>query len=102
FMIAALSVTGCKDALSGFGAGNRARASVDHFYGALANRHLDIVRNPKYEYARVQLAHGALSPSRVFDDTATWTATSGQVRVLETFGTQVDDHSNMSSHRSVP
>jgi hypothetical protein len=75
---------------------------VDQFYAALSNRHLEIVRNPKYEYARLQLSRGALVPSRVYDDTATWTASSGQVRVLETFGTHVDDHYSMASQRSVP
>lgn len=62
---------------------------------------MDIVRNGKYEYARLQLARGALSPSRVYDDTATWTAISGPVRILETFGTAVDDHYTMSSRRGV-
>lgn len=93
---------GCRQVESGFGAGAHARTSVDQFYGALANRHLEIVRNAKYEYARVQLSRGALSPSRVYDDTAAWTASSGAVRVLETFGTHTDDKYVMSSHRNVP
>src|SRR5947199_49799 len=37
---ACLAALGCKDALSGFGAGARARTTVDQFYGSLASRHL--------------------------------------------------------------
>lgn len=92
----------CRDSISGFGAGVRARASSDQFFGGLADRHLDLVRNAKYEYARMQLSRGALSPSRAFDDTAAWTATSGNVRLLETFGTVSDAKYAMNSHRGVP
>ena len=60
------------------------------------------MRNAKYEYARVQISRGALSPSRVFDDTAAWTAVSGNVRLLETFGTAADGKYVMNSHRTVP
>ena len=62
---------------------------------------MDLVRNSKYEYARVQLSRGALSPSRVFDDTAAWTGISGNVRLLETSGSFVEGKYVMSSHRSV-
>ncbi len=88
--------------MSGFGAGTRARASAEQFFGALADRHVDIARNAKYEYSRVQITKGALSPSRVFDDTAAWTGASGPVRILETFGSMVDDRYVMASHRGIP
>ncbi|MEP6618529.1 MAG: hypothetical protein ABJE47_04415 [bacterium] len=100
--IAPLLVVGCRDSISGFGAGMRARASSDQFFGGIADRHLDIVRNAKFEYARVQLSRGALSPSRVFDDSAAWTAVSGNVRLLETFGSAIDGKYVMNSHRNVP
>lgn len=45
---------------------------------------------------------GALAPSRVFDDTAVWTGLSGDVRVLETFGTLMDGRYTMTSHPVVP
>ena len=95
-------IVSCRESLSGFGAGLHARATADQFFGALAERHAEIVRNPKYEYARVQLTRGALSPSRVFDDTAAWTGASGAVRILETFGSHVDDKYVLSSRRGVP
>jgi hypothetical protein len=97
-----LFIVGCRESLSGFGAGMRARASAEQFFGALADRHFDVARNAKYEYSRVQISKGALSPSRVFDDTATWTGVSGPVRILETFGSLVDDKYVMASRRGVP
>ena len=45
---------------------------------------------------------GALAPSRVFDDTAVWTATSGDVRILETAGTFVDGHYLLASRSGPP
>lgn len=62
---------------------------------------MDIVRNAKYDYARVAISRGALSPSRVFDDTAAWTGASGPVRILETFGSAIDDKYVMASRRGV-
>src|SRR4051812_45193367 len=61
-------VIGCRDKFAGFGVGGRARTSIDQLFGALGARHAEIARNPKYEYARLQLAKHALLPSRVFDD----------------------------------
>jgi hypothetical protein len=97
-----LLVVACRESLSGFGAGVHARATADHFFGALADRHVEIARNPKYEYARLQLTRGALSPSRVFDDTAAWTGSSGYVRILETAGSHVDGKYVMNSRHGVP
>jgi hypothetical protein len=97
-----LFAVACRESLSGFGAGLRARSSADQFFGALAERHVDILRNSKYDYAKLQLSRGALSPSRVFDDTAAWTGASGPVRILETFGAYADDKYVMTAHRGVP
>ena len=96
-----LFIVACRESLSGFGSGARARAGAEQLFGALADRHVDVVRNSKYEYARVQLTRGALSPSRVFDDTAAWTAASGNARLLETFGSYIDGKYVMASHRGV-
>jgi hypothetical protein len=93
---------GCRESLSGFGAGVRARAASDQFFGAMADRHVELVRSAKFEYSRLAQTRGALSPSRVFDDTAAWTGSSGSVRVLESFGTHADDKYVFTSHRNVP
>jgi hypothetical protein len=94
--------TGCRDAFTGFGAGPRARASVDQLFGALGARHADVVRNSKYAYARLQIAKGALVPSKVFADTSVWTGSSGAVRLLETHGTFVDGKYSLASRAGVP
>src|SRR4051812_41515871 len=59
---------GCRDTFAGFGLGPRAHTNVDQLFGALGQRHAEIVRNPKYEYARLELAKHALLPSHVFRD----------------------------------
>ena len=92
---------GCRESLSGFGAGPRARAASDQFFGSMADRHVELVRSAKFEYSRVAQTRGALSPSRVFDDTAAWTGSSGSVRVLESFATHSDDKYIFTSHRNV-
>ena len=101
-LVAAGALGACRSTFAGFGMGLRARAGAEQLFDALANRHADLVRNAEYEYARVQLAHGALSPSRIFDDTASWTGLSGQVRILETFGSYADGKYTMASRRGVP
>jgi hypothetical protein len=44
----------------------------------------------------------ALSPSKVFDDTAAWTAVSGPVRILETAGNTSEGRYHLSSRLGVP
>jgi len=94
--------TGCRDTFAGFGAAGRGRAAADQAFEAIANRHLDVLRNARYEYARLHLTKGALSPSRVFDDSAAWTAMTGNVRLLEVFGTVGDGRYTMTARASVP
>ena len=100
--MALLFVTACRDGFAGFGAGARARTSADQLFGALADRHVELGRNTKYEYSRLRIMRGALAPSRVFDDTAVWTGLSGDVRVLETFGTLLDGRYTMTSRAGAP
>ena len=97
-----LVAEGCRDGYSGFGAGPRARASAEQLFGALGDRHLDLARNSRYEYAHIHLSQGALSPSRVFDDTAAWTSVSGPVRMLETSGGVSEGRYHMSARQNVP
>lgn len=102
-LLAVLPLLGaCRDVLGGFGAGPRARTSVDQLFGALGDRHLDVARNARYEYAREQITRGALSPSRVFNDSASWTARSGAVRLLETVGSVSEGRYHMSSRPGAP
>ena len=97
-----IAVPACRDTFAGFGAGARGRAAADQAFEAIADRHLDVLRNTRYEYARLRLTKGALSPSRVFDDSAAWTAMTGNVRLLEVFGTVGDGRYTMTARSSVP
>ena len=94
-------VSGCRQGFDGFGTGARARAGADQLFGAFAERHTNPARSAKYEYARVRLTRAALSPSRVFDDTAAWTSMSGPVRTLESMGTFGDGRYALSSRHNV-
>ncbi|MEO6529246.1 MAG: hypothetical protein ABIP93_21685 [Gemmatimonadaceae bacterium] len=96
-----VTATGCRDTFAGFGAGARARASSDQLFGALAGRFTDVTRNAKYEYARIQIARWALSPSRVFEDSAVWTGSSGAVKLLETHGAFADGRYTLASRSGV-
>lgn len=88
--LACVALSGCREGFAGLGTGPRARAAAEQAFDAVAVRHGDIVRNAKYEHSRIRLKRGALSPSRVFDDTAVWTGLTPTVRLLETFGTYTD------------
>ena len=101
-LLAFVFLAGCREGYAGFGAGARARASADHLFGALADRHLELARNPKFEYSRARLMRAALAPSRVYDDTGTWTGVSGSVRVVETFGSVVDGRYLLASRGGAP
>jgi hypothetical protein len=95
------SLAACRDAMLAFGDGGRGRAAEQAFQ-AIADRHLDVLRNARYEYARVHLSKGALSPSRVFDDSAAWTAMTGNIRLLEVFGTVGEGRYLLNARSSVP
>ena len=96
------AIGGCRDAMAGFGAAGRGRLSAEQAFEAIADRHFDVIRNQRYEYARLRLTKGALSPSRVFDDSAAWTAMTGNVRLLEVFGTVGDGRYVLNARSSVP
>ena len=99
-MLAALPA--CREAFTGFGSGPRALASADQLFTALRTRHADVVRNPKYAYARLQIAKGALVPSKVFADSGVWTRGSGAVRLLETHGSYADGKYSLAARVGVP
>jgi hypothetical protein len=73
---------------------------ADQFFAAFADRFTNVHRDAKVEAARERLAHGALIPSRVFNDTAAWsTLTSATVRTLAYHGTFTDDQYRMTGAR---
>lgn len=97
-----LALAGCRDSYAGFGSAARARANAEQVFGALADRHMEPARNPKFEYSRLRIMRGALAPSRVYDDSAAWTGISGNVRVLETFGSVIDGKYVLASRPNPP
>jgi hypothetical protein len=97
-----VAVVACRSPLSGFATGTGAVANVEQLFGALGARHADVARNGKYEYARLQIAKGALVPSKVFADTAVWTRQSDDVRLLETQGAFVNGKYSLVSRLDVP
>ena len=97
-----LLTTACRETFAGFGTAGRGRAAAEQAFEAIADRHLDVLRNARYEYARLHLTKAALSPSRAFDDSAAWTAMTGNVRLLEVFGTVGDGRYTMTARSSVP
>jgi len=71
-------------------------------FGAFADRHLELARDARFEHARTRMMRGALSPSRIFNDTAVWTGASERVRLLESFGTVSDGRYRISARPGVP
>ena len=97
-----VALIGCRGALTGFASGAGAVSNIEQLFGALGVRHADVARNAKYEYARLQIAKGALVPSRVFADSGVWTRRSADVRLLETQGAFVDGKYSLVSRIDVP
>lgn len=97
-----VALIGCRGALTGFASGAGAVSNVEQLFGALGVRHAEVARNAKYEYARLQIAKGALVPSRVFADSAVWTRRSADVQLLETQGAFMDGKYSLVSRIDVP
>ena len=68
--------------LSGGHPQTESRASAAQLFVALAARVTQPTRDQKYDSARIRIAHAALLPSRVWNDTAVWTVISGSRRTL--------------------
>jgi hypothetical protein len=97
-----VALAGCRDTFAAFGAGAHGRASAGQFFDALAARHAENSRNPKYEIARMHIARAGLSPSRVYDDTAAWTSMASATHTLETFGSLNDTRYHMAARPNIP
>lgn len=98
--LAALSLAGaCSDSLrplspSALVAADRA----EQLFQGLAWRYTNVDRNAKYELARQRLAQAALTPSRVFDDTAVWTGRPlAAARILQIDGSFADGRYHLAA-----
>ena len=77
-LTAVLMTGACREAPLAFGPTPAvARQNADDFVASFSHRFTEIVRGPRPAYIRRNLGAGALIPSRVFADTAIWTAAFG-------------------------
>lgn len=84
-------LAGCRSTPLAFGTTpSVVRRGADLLFGGFASRFSGIERTPKSAEARRRLIRAALVPSRVFDDTAVWTARAGDSRSLLVAGRATD------------
>ena len=70
--------SGCRDVARAFGPSSAAAATrASQLFSAFGERYTNVTREPKYDVARTRIAEAALIPSRVFNDTASWTVLTG-------------------------
>jgi hypothetical protein len=87
-LVAVTQLAACKGAALAYGANvAAARTAFDDLAGALEARFTNVVRGPKFAYARLRIARYAFAPSKLVNDTAIWTDTrttrTGPARDLE-------------------
>jgi hypothetical protein len=91
FVAGGLLLPGCRSTPLAFGTTpSVVRRGADLLFGGFAARFSGIERTPKSAEARRRLIRAALVPSRVFDDTAVWTARAGDSRSLLVAGRATD------------
>jgi hypothetical protein len=85
--LALAATSGCDGSARAFASTPAAaRAQVQDLFGGLGLRFVDVQRTPKFAAARGKLARYALSPSRLWPDSAVWTGSTGAARLLELDG----------------
>ena len=94
-LAAALSVgisLGCRPAIGGLGAaGGSPATKAEDLFGALAARFGVAYRDPRFESIRPRMIRHALTPSRIYPDTALWTSIDGGVRTVTVAGEVIGD-----------
>ena len=87
-----LGASACAESLRSLGGTPAiAQGHAQQLFDAMVTRFGTNDLSPKYDFARVRLAQGALIPSRVFNDTAVWeTRPTPSSRALYISGTGVD------------
>jgi hypothetical protein len=79
-----------------------AAAKTDDLFGALAVRFGAAYRDPRFERIRPRMVRHALTPSRLYPDTAIWTSTDGEVRTVSIAGALVTDRYMLTAQAAVP
>jgi hypothetical protein len=98
-------IAGCRepfDALGGKVRPTDARARAEQLFAALGARVTEPLRDPKYDSARVRIANAAFLPSRVWDDSAVWTAFANPRRSLQVGGQFTEGRYRLEATSSAP
>lgn len=98
------ALAGCREpllALGGEGVAAAVRPRVEVAFDALRARVADPLRDAKYDSARARIAHAALLPSRVWNDTAAWTSSAPKSRSLLIGGRFTGGRYRLDAARSV-
>jgi hypothetical protein len=78
-----VALAGCRNTVPAFGPTRAAAAAnANDFFSAAAYRFTSVRRDRKYGAARSKLGRYALTPSKIFGDTAMWTAAGRSDRTL--------------------
>lgn len=96
FALTVALLSGCHDALASLAAPSpTARLSdAEQLFTALGARVNDPWRDPKYDAARIKIAKAAFLPSRIWNDTSVWVASSPSRRTL-----LISGHSDSARYR---
>lgn len=97
-----LLLGGCRAAVPPWGASlETARRNIDNTFAAFAFRFYNVQRDARFTVARARMGRFALTPSRIFGDTAVWTVMSpDSIRALYLHGTLTDKGYSFTSRSS--
>ena len=102
-LAAALTLGGCREAVSGLGAAEgQSAATTNDLLNALAVRFGVAYRDPRFETIRPKMVRHALSPSRLYPDTTVWTSIDGDVRTVSVAGSLDGGRYILAVQDSVP
>jgi predicted small secreted protein len=104
-LIAAVAFTlaGCRNAPAAFGSGRAsAAANANDFFAAAARRFTDVRRDSKFAAARPKLGRYALTPSKIFGDSAVWSVRGASDRTLFLGAGYANGHYTMGAVSALP
>jgi hypothetical protein len=101
----AVAALGCRETFRLADATPAAAATrVAQLFESIADRYADVLVSPRYEVARVRIAESALTPSKVFDDTAVFDArarVSNDARLLYVSGGMAEGRYHLDTRPSL-
>lgn len=100
---AATALGACRNSAPAFGSTRAtASANANDFFSAAAYRFTNVQRDPKFAAARPKLGRYALTPSKIFGDTAVWTGMGATDRTLILAGGYAHGHYTLVSAATLP